>query len=80
MTDHERRIVLRGMSVASGLLVATDCTHRDLITAYQKTLAEAWDIDENDPEHLREFKEMLRDVTAAIAAKYPEAVKPPKGD
>lgn len=31
MTDHERRLVLRGMSIARGLLINTPCTHHGLI-------------------------------------------------
>ena len=30
------------MSIASGLLISSQCTHRGVIIAYQRTLAEAW--------------------------------------
>ena len=48
MTDNERRIFLRGMSIASGLLISSQCTHRGAISAYQKALSDAWSIEEND--------------------------------
>ena len=53
MTDNERRIFLRGMSIASGLLINAQCQHRGVITAYQKALAEAWGIDDGDVAHSR---------------------------
>ncbi len=50
MTDHERRLVLRGMSIARGLLKNTDCTHQSIVRAYQQALAEAWNLnDEGSP-------------------------------
>ena len=36
MTDHERRLVLRGMSIARGLLRNTQCTHVDAGAAHQR--------------------------------------------
>jgi len=36
MTEHEHRLVLRGMSIARGLLINTSCTHHGLIKEYQK--------------------------------------------
>jgi hypothetical protein len=86
MTDNERRIFLRGMSIASGLLIRSQCTHRGVISAYQKTLAEAWGIDENDAVHREEFKQLVEEVNEAIAASDPDAIKPggaskpPKGN
>jgi len=76
MTDHERRLVLRGMSVANGLLVNTNCNHRKVISEYQKLLADAWDIDDGDTAHREEFKELVAEINQAIAAKYPDAVNP----
>ena len=86
MTDNERRILLRGMSIASGLLISSQCTHRGVISAYQKALSDAWDIDENDGVHREEFKQLAEELNEAIAASDPDAIKPggankpPKGN
>jgi hypothetical protein len=86
MTDHERRILIRGMSIASGLLINAQCTHRGVITAYQKTLAEAWGIDDGDAIYREEFKQLVEELNEAIAATDPDAInpggasKPPKGN
>ncbi len=40
MTEHEHRLVFRGMSIARGLLINTSCTHHGLIKEYQNALAE----------------------------------------
>ncbi len=39
MTDQDKRLLVRGMSIASGLLINAQCPHRGVITAYQKALA-----------------------------------------
>ena len=62
MTDNERRILLRGMSIASGLLISSQCTHRGVISTYQKALSDAWDIDENDAVHREEFKQLVEEL------------------
>jgi hypothetical protein len=85
MTDHERRLLLRGISIANGLLVNTSCTHRKVISEYQKVLADAWGIDDGDTVHREEFKRLVAEMNQAIAAKYPDAVslrgaKPPRGN
>jgi hypothetical protein len=86
MTDNERRILLRGMSIASGLLIGSQCTHREVISAYQKALSGAWGIDENDAIHREEFKQLVEELNEAIAASDPDAIKtggaskPPKGN
>jgi hypothetical protein len=74
MTDHERRLVLRGMSIARGLLVNTPCTHHGLIKEYQKLLADAWNIDDGSPEHRLEFKQLVAEMNEAIAANHPDAI------
>ena len=76
MTDHERRLVLRGMSVARGLLVTTPCTHQAMIKEYQKVLADAWNIDESSPLHRAEFEQLVAELDEAIAAKHPDWVTP----
>jgi hypothetical protein len=76
MTDHERRLVLRGMSVARGLLVNTPCTHHALIKEYQKVLADAWNIDDGSPLHRAEFEQLVAEFNEAIATKHPDWVTP----
>jgi len=76
MTDHERRLVLRGMSIARGLLVKTPCSHHSLIKAYQQMLADAWNIDDGGPIYQAEFKQLVDEMNAAIAAKHPDATTP----
>jgi hypothetical protein len=73
MTEHERRLVLRGVSIARGLLINTPCTHHGLIKEYQKALAEAWKIDDSGPERQAEFKRLVAEMNEAIAATYPDA-------
>lgn len=73
MTDDERRLVLRGMSIARGLLINTPCTHHGLIKEYQKALAEVWKIDDGSPEHQAEFKRLVAEMNDAIAATFRDA-------
>ena len=75
MTDYERRLVLRGMSIARGLLKNTDCTHQSIVRAYQQALADAWNLnDEGSPVYREEFKQLVVEINAAIAAKNPDAI------
>jgi hypothetical protein len=86
MTDHDKRLLLRGMSIASGLLINAQCTHREVITEYQRTLAEAWGIDDGDAVHREEFKQLVEELNEAIAATDPHPIhpggasKPPRGN
>ena len=86
MTDHERRILIRGMSIASGLLINAQFNHRGVITAYQKTLAKTWGIDDGEGVHREEFKQLVEELNEAIAATDPDAInpggasKPPRGN
>ncbi len=74
MTDHERRLVLRGMSIARGLLRNTQCTHDSIVRAYQESLADAWNLnDEGNAIYREEFKQLVVEINAAIAAKHPDA-------
>ena len=73
MSEHERRLVLRGMSIARGLLINTPCAHHGLIKEYQKALAEARKIDESGPERQAEFKRLVAEMNAAIASTFPDA-------
>jgi hypothetical protein len=75
MTDHERRLVLRGMSIARGLLRNTGCTHDPIVRAYQESLADAWNLnDEGNAIYREEFKQLVVEINAAIAAKNPDAI------
>jgi hypothetical protein len=76
MTDYDKRLLIRGMSIASGLLINAQCPHRGVITAYQKTLAEAWGIDDRDVAHRAEFMPMVEELNQAIAAQDPSAINP----
>jgi hypothetical protein len=84
MTDHERCILIGGMSIAGGPLINSQCTYRGVITAYQKTLAEAWGIDNGGAFHREEFKPVVEELNEAIAATDDDAInqggasKPPK--
>jgi len=76
MTDHERRLVLRGMSIARGLLKNTGCTHDSIVRAYQESLADAWNLnDDGNAIYREEFKQLVLEINAAIAAKNPDAIR-----
>jgi len=84
MTDQDKRMLIRGMSIASGFLMNAGCTHRNIISTYQKALAEAWNIDEGDAVHRQEFMELAEEIGDTLAAKFPDglpgrASKTPKG-
>jgi hypothetical protein len=68
MTDHDQRMLIRGMSLANGLLMNAGCDHRKVITEYQRMLADAWGIDEGDPAHRLEFMQMAEEISETIAA------------
>jgi hypothetical protein len=72
MTEHERRLVLRGINVARGLLINMPCTHHYLIREYKKAPAEAWKID-GGPVRQAEFKQLVAEMNEAIAATFPDA-------
>jgi hypothetical protein len=74
MTDREKRLLLRGMSIARGLLLSSQCTHHAIIKSYQHMLADAWGIDDGDAGHRDEFKQLVDEMNDAIAAKYPDAI------
>jgi hypothetical protein len=83
MTDHERRIVLSTMRIAASVLIAGGCDHHTVLPAYRTTLAEAWGIDDSTPERVQEFEQLVHEINAAIAAKYPDIIKltdPSKGN
>ena len=74
MTDHEKRLVLRGMSIARGLLFNNPCTHHAVIKEYQRMFADVWSIDEGDAIHRDEFEQLVAELNDAIATKYPDTV------
>jgi hypothetical protein len=74
MTDRERRIFIRGMSIAHGLLISAQCTHRGVIAAYQKALAEAWSIDDGGAVQREEFKQLVEELNEAIATTDPDTI------
>jgi hypothetical protein len=80
MSDHEHRIVLSTMRIAASVMIAGGCDHYALLPAYRTTLAEAWGIDDSAPERLQEFQQLVHDINAAIAAKYPDMIKPAKNN
>ena len=72
MTDHERRLVLRGMSIARGPLRNTGCTHDSLVRAYQESLADAWNLnDEGNAIYREEFKQLVLEINSAIDRQTP---------
>lgn len=73
MTDHEKRLILRGMSVARGLLMGgARCEHHGLIRDYQKALGDAWGIDEGAALHRAEFEQLVEEINEAIEARHPD--------
>lgn len=74
MTHQDKRSLMRGMSIARGLLFNTSCDHHAVIKDYQLMLAELWDIDENDPFYRDEFADRIDEINDAIASKYPDAL------
>jgi hypothetical protein len=85
MDEHDKRMLIRGMSIANGLLMNAGCTHRTIITTYQKALAEAWEIDEGDAAHREEFMQIADEIGDTIAAKFPNGLlratsRTPKGN
>jgi hypothetical protein len=71
MTDHEKRLVLRGMSIARGILMDESRDPLDSLTAYQRLLADAWAID-GAVEHRAEFMALVEEINDAIATKHPD--------
>ena len=59
-------------------MIAGGCDHNAVLPAYRTTLAEAWGIDDSAAEHVQEFQQLVHEINAAIAATYPEAIKPPE--
>jgi hypothetical protein len=41
MTGPDKRLVLRGMSIAEGILIKESCDHLESLRAYQMLLADA---------------------------------------
>ncbi len=82
MTDHDKRLVLRGMSIARGILLTEPCDHLDSLTTYQRLLADAWQIDDGDVMNRAEFIQLVEEINDAIAAKHPDwrprAWRPPR--
>jgi hypothetical protein len=72
MTDHDKRLVLRGMSIARGILLAESCDHLEALTTYQRLLAEAWAIDDGAVAHRAEFMALVEEINHAIAVKHPD--------
>jgi len=72
LTERDKRFLLRGMSLARGVLKNTPCTHHEVVRDYQDMIAESWAMGPTADE-TEEFKATLDAVKAAIAAKYPDA-------
>ena len=76
MTDHEKRLFLRGMAAARGVLKRINCPERwqAPILGYQEVLADAWELDVSDLASEKErmsFEMLLADINDAVAAKHP---------
>jgi len=82
MTDHDKRLVLRGISIARGILLAESCDHLESLTTYQRLLADAWAIDDGAVEHRAEFMALVEEINDAVASKHPDwqprAGRPPR--
>ncbi len=75
MTDHEKRLLLQGMSLARGVLKRIACPERWHIPIrnYQNVLADAWDLDVSQTSTDREraeFDALLCAVNDAVGAKH----------
>ena len=42
LTERDKRFLLRGMSLARGVLKNTPCTHHEVVRDYQDMIAESW--------------------------------------
>jgi hypothetical protein len=71
MSEHERRLVLRGMSLARGILKNTNCDHHVVVRNYQEQLAVAWDL-QPTPTEEAEFVALVKEINDAIAQIYPD--------
>ena len=82
MTDHDKRLVLRGISIARGILITESCDHLDSLITYQRLLADAWAIDDGDVMNRAAFMALVEEINDAIAAKHPDwrprAGRPPR--
>jgi hypothetical protein len=76
MTDHERRIVLSTMRIAASVMTAGGAITRRYCppTALRSLKHGALMI-----VRLQEFQQLVHDINAAIAVKYPDMIAP-KGD
>jgi hypothetical protein len=72
MTDHDQRLVLRGMSIGRGILITESCDHLETLATYQRLLADAWQIDDGDVMNRAEFMALVDEINDAIAAKHPD--------
>ena len=70
MTDHDKRLVLRGLSIARGILITESCDHLETLTTYQRLLAVAWAIDDGAVMHRAEFMALVEEINDAVAAKH----------
>jgi len=72
MTDHDKRLILRGISIARGILLTESCDHLDSLTTYQRLLADAWAIDDGAAEHRAAFMAQVEEINDAVATKHPD--------
>jgi hypothetical protein len=76
LSDKEKRLVLRGMSLARGVLKALgECSHHEAVLDYQEIMADAWGITgENYAREKDEFEMLIDEINDAISAKHPNWV------
>jgi hypothetical protein len=75
MTQREKRLVIRSLSLANGLLAAYDCPTqwREILLQYQWALVQAWGQTADSRIDQAERAELLAAVNDAISQLYPDA-------
>jgi hypothetical protein len=75
LSERDMRMVLRGMSIARGILKNTPCDHHTVVRDYQEVLGEAWQLPHGaDVEIVEkaEFRALLDQMGAAVYQLHPD--------